>query len=465
MSKGEDSFETYWREHPESKLELIDGRLIVGNGLDASRYILRDILAGWGPEAAIALAPRPLWREALGDAFSRLDPPSPAGGPDRWRRWAERVAFEPAVSPAGPRDTLLHRGARNRLAFDLWNARDSKAWTSLGPDFVLRLGEDGFTPDVFLAGLARLEHLTEYYLDGPPDLVIEVLLPGHESQDRDFKRRRYAERGVPAYWIVDPAARTIDFLRLAAGEYVVETPPAGRRQVPGIPGLIFVPERLWRDLEEAGRHQGRPEASVFETEGPVPAPGRRVRRDGVAWGDLRFDPRPGLEPRALRFEEFISWCGRAKFERVEGKPSIGGSLGTRNVLGMLLRTFGLVEAVSVLHPLRWVTALEATEHEQGRDTARRESWWREVREVVAFLRERFGLGRVAVIGDLARGEPLNVWSDVTLVFWDIPAGVNLSTLYHEIHERNPDTCIADVREYERTTRSQKAETAENAIDV
>ena len=54
----------------------------------------------------------------------------------------------------------------------------------------------------------------------PPTLVIESVSRGHEAHDRETKRRRYAEFGVPHYWIVDADARSLDCLRLDGGVYV-----------------------------------------------------------------------------------------------------------------------------------------------------------------------------------------------------------------------------------------------------
>ena len=58
-------FDDFCRRGTEGKLELIDGRLIVGNTIVGSRLLLRQILQGWGADAAVALAPIPLWIEAL----------------------------------------------------------------------------------------------------------------------------------------------------------------------------------------------------------------------------------------------------------------------------------------------------------------------------------------------------------------------------------------------------------------
>jgi len=58
-------FDNWLNCKTESKLELIDGKLVVGNSLVGSRLLLRQILQGWGAEAAIALAPIETWLSAL----------------------------------------------------------------------------------------------------------------------------------------------------------------------------------------------------------------------------------------------------------------------------------------------------------------------------------------------------------------------------------------------------------------
>lgn len=52
-----------------------------------------------------------------------------------------------------------------------------------------------------------------------PALVVEVLSPGTRTDDLGSKRIAYHDHRVPAYWVVDPAART---LTVFTGDY--ETP-------------------------------------------------------------------------------------------------------------------------------------------------------------------------------------------------------------------------------------------------
>ncbi|MGH7436386.1 MAG: Uma2 family endonuclease [Polyangiaceae bacterium] len=47
-----------------------------------------------------------------------------------------------------------------------------------------------------------------------PDWICEVLSPSKPAHDRVWKRRIYAQHRVEHYWIADPAARTLEALRL-----------------------------------------------------------------------------------------------------------------------------------------------------------------------------------------------------------------------------------------------------------
>lgn len=56
----------------------------------------------------------------------------------------------------------------------------------------------------------RLGIIGEKYIEGPPDLIVEVLSPSTRERDRVTKRRLYARFGVRELWLVDPDARTIE---------------------------------------------------------------------------------------------------------------------------------------------------------------------------------------------------------------------------------------------------------------
>ncbi|MEO7093181.1 MAG: Uma2 family endonuclease [Polyangiales bacterium] len=57
-------------------------------------------------------------------------------------------------------------------------------------------------------------------VDVVPDWICEVISPSNVAHDRVKKRRLYAASGVPFYWLIDPAARTLEALRLVEGTWV-----------------------------------------------------------------------------------------------------------------------------------------------------------------------------------------------------------------------------------------------------
>ena len=91
-----------------------------------------------------------------------------------------------------------------------------------------------YAPDVFVvlpSNPVPIEDYADYA--GAPDLAVEVLSGDVNSpnattrsharaarlRDTDEKRRRYAERGIPHYWIADPDTGRVRWLRLEGGVY------------------------------------------------------------------------------------------------------------------------------------------------------------------------------------------------------------------------------------------------------
>lgn len=408
-----DKFDEHIREMPEPKLELLDGRFLVGNGA-GNLQLLRHILSGWGPEAAVPMASAELWRQALHQGFRQFDPPAPEKSLAIWHSWAAQLAYAPELTPAGPMLDGPHRAARERLTMNLFRLAGEQGFAHVsGRDVVMRLDEDALTPDVFAVGSQRA-HLLNDYLDGPANLVIEILLPGHEAYDREVKRRRYAAAGVDEYWILDPHRRAAEFLQLTGNEYKSRAADSdGKYRSVTFRGLALQLELLWK-----GDSWIR-EPNPFSIEAKMPSVSRENAKSASGWGDLAFEPLPGLEPRRLSFVEFTSWTPPAKFEVINGKPWVGGSRGSRNVIGLILRTEGLAKAVSVVHPREWIAALAQAEEDQMADAERRSHWWDVARQAANELREQFEFGRLVVVGDLVRPKPLNLWSDITMIAFDL----------------------------------------------
>ena len=82
-------------------------------------------------------------------------------------------------------------------------------------------------PDLMVLTPEGAQELSQYQrstiiLDMPPPLlVVEVVSPGKENRDRDYryKRSEYAARGITNYWIIDPQDKKFVCLELKDGLY------------------------------------------------------------------------------------------------------------------------------------------------------------------------------------------------------------------------------------------------------
>jgi Uma2 family endonuclease len=82
------------------------------------------------------------------------------------------------------------------------------------------LGDEDFVqPDLVCVAKSRLEIVKEKNIVGAPDLVVEILSPSTARTDRVLKMNTYARHHVPHYWIVDPAAQTLEAFEWDQGAY------------------------------------------------------------------------------------------------------------------------------------------------------------------------------------------------------------------------------------------------------
>ena len=80
--------------------------------------------------------------------------------------------------------------------------------------------KDQFIPDVVI--VCNPEILNDPWIEGVPDLVVEVLSPSTAKYDRFYKKALYEKYGVKEYWIVNPFDKTIEVYHLIDGKFELD---------------------------------------------------------------------------------------------------------------------------------------------------------------------------------------------------------------------------------------------------
>jgi Uma2 family endonuclease len=78
----------------------------------------------------------------------------------------------------------------------------------------MRLKVSGREPDILFVATEHQSRFRDLYLDGPADLVVEVVSPESRSRDRVEKLREYQQAGIREYWLIDPIRQEAVFYTL-----------------------------------------------------------------------------------------------------------------------------------------------------------------------------------------------------------------------------------------------------------
>ena len=183
-------------------------------------------------------------------------PPTVPRGPGPYRR------ADYAALPDEPRCELIHGRfylspspvrIHQFLVTQLWQLLHAVAGERGGQALVapmdVHLADHTVAqPDVLYVSPGRQEILQEW-IEGAPDLVVEVLSPSTARMDRLLKLNRYAEAGVLEYWPVDPATRTIEFHVNDGEHFVVHAQQGGAWKSPAVPGVALDVNAFWAAVE------------------------------------------------------------------------------------------------------------------------------------------------------------------------------------------------------------------------
>jgi len=121
--------------------------------------------------------------------------------------------------------------------------------TVIQAPFQMKL-EQGREPDVLFIAQKHEDRLKTTYLDGPADLVVEVISPESAGRDRGDKFYEYERGGVPEYWLIDPLMQRAEFYQIdsTTRRYTVMSPETeGAYRSAVLPGFWLRVDCLWQN--------------------------------------------------------------------------------------------------------------------------------------------------------------------------------------------------------------------------
>ena len=137
--------------------------------------------------------------------------------PDDGRRY-EILDGELEVSPA---PAPLHQRVSQNLSvlLDGYVRPRKIGRIYCAPIDVLLADTNVVQPDLIFVSSAREGIVTRRAVEGPPELVVDILSPCSVRRDRVAKAALYSRFGIGHYWLIDPEARTFEAYEAEGAEY------------------------------------------------------------------------------------------------------------------------------------------------------------------------------------------------------------------------------------------------------
>ncbi len=155
----------------------------------------------------------------------------------------EIVDGEHFVNPA---PTPYHQTVSRRLQFQLYSQLETRGLGEVfdAPIDVQLSDHDIVQPDLAVVLSRNKSIITSTRIRGTPDLIVEILSPSSVKLDRVHKKGLYQRTGVPEFWIVDPAQRSIEQHVLVDGIFQLQ-PTAETIPLAVVKGIAVTIRDVW----------------------------------------------------------------------------------------------------------------------------------------------------------------------------------------------------------------------------
>ncbi len=123
-----------------------------------------------------------------------------------------------------PSPSIQHQRVSRELEFELkkyFDEFDPDGEIFDAPLDVTLSDSNVVQPDILFISGARREIMREKRIDGPCDLVIEIMSPSNYRKDRLKKMEIYRKVGIPHYWLLDPEENILESYMLKGENYLL----------------------------------------------------------------------------------------------------------------------------------------------------------------------------------------------------------------------------------------------------
>ncbi len=142
---------------------------------------------------------------------------------------------------------LNHQRVSRNMQFQLYEQieRTGRGEVFNAPAGVRLSEEDVVEPDLFVVLTERSEIMLETHVEGPPDLIVEILSKSTGRRDRGIKKRTYEAFGVREYWIVDPVGKVVEQYLLQTGCFRLAARHTERIRLDILPDVTVDLTQVW----------------------------------------------------------------------------------------------------------------------------------------------------------------------------------------------------------------------------
>jgi Uma2 family endonuclease len=165
--------------------------------------------------------------------------------------------FEGELEMMSPGPSTTHQSVSGELEFLLKQSCRSDYIIYHAPLDVILSERNVVKPDIMMIHRSRQHIVTLRGIEGPPDLVVEIISPGSRKRDKIDKMWIYAKHGVPEYWIVDSDARILEQYRLHGELYELFNLFEGNEKVTSdkLPCVSFVISEIFSEMSIVERKE------------------------------------------------------------------------------------------------------------------------------------------------------------------------------------------------------------------